>query len=35
MVDITNVDQLLLHKTIHTRRRRVHTNEWKEERITP
>ena len=32
---ITHVDQLLLNKPIHIRRKWVRKNEWKEERINP
>ena len=34
-IDISHVDQLLLHKPIHIRRKWIRTNEWKEERINP
>ena len=34
-IDITHVDQLLLHKPIHIRRRWIRKNEWIEERINP
>ncbi len=34
-IKITQVDQLLLHKPIHTRRRWILNNEWTEERINP
>jgi hypothetical protein len=34
-IDITHVDQLLLQKPLHIRRRWVRTNEWNEERINP
>ena len=32
---ITEVDQLILHKPIHTRRRWIRKNDWIEERINP
>tara|TARA_Y100001968_G_C19421272_1_gene751867 strand:- start:759 stop:1262 length:504 start_codon:yes stop_codon:yes gene_type:complete len=35
VVNITHVDQLLLHKPIHMRRRWLRSNEWREERINP
>ena len=34
-IEINHVDQLLLHKPIHRRRRWVFENEWKEEYINP
>ena len=34
-IHITNVDQLLLHKPIHTRRRWTLENDWIEKRINP
>ena len=34
-IDITHVDQLLLHKPIHLRRRWIKKGEWCEERINP
>ena len=34
-IDINQVDQLLIHKPIHIRRKWILTNEWKEERINP
>ncbi len=34
-IDLTHVDQLLLHKPIHIRRRWIRKNEWIEERINP
>ena len=34
-IDITHVDQLILHKPIHTRRRWIKRKEWIEERINP
>ena len=34
-IEINHVDQLLLHNPIHTRRRWIRDNEWKEERINP
>ena len=34
-IDINHVDQLILNKTIHERRRWIKKNEWIEERINP
>ncbi len=34
-IDITHVDQLILEKPTHTRRRWIRKNEWIEERINP
>ena len=34
-IDIANVDQLLLHKPFHTRRKWIRKNKWIQERINP
>ncbi len=35
MIDINHVDQLLLQKPVHVRRRWIRANDWKEESINP
>ena len=34
-IKINNVEQLLLRKPVHTRRRWIRANDWKEESINP
>ena len=34
-IDINHVDQLILRKPVHIRRRWIRSNDWKEESINP